>query len=145
MYTISEQIEIIVYFLIFGIFSVTMYRIFCYYLKRLKIKKVLSFVFEFIFWIFLTLISCKYLLISVSGYLPLYGIVFYIGGIVIYFYLLDKKMYENLDIFSLYMGKIILEFFYSKELIGLIKKAIKKVKIRRKKNEKSSSLNNFDV
>lgn len=145
MYTIGEQIEIIVYFLIFGIFSVTMYRIFCYYLKRLKIKKVLSFVFEFIFWIFLTLISCKYLLISVSGYLPLYGIVFYIGGIVIYFYLLDKKMYENLDIFSLYMGKIILEFFYSKEIIGLIKKVIKKVKIRRKKNEKSSSLNNFDV
>lgn len=145
MYTIVEQIAIIIYFLIFGIFSVTMYKMFGYFLNKLRVKKILAYILEIIFWIFLTFISCKYLLATVSGYLPFYGIVFYIGGIVIYFYLLDKKMYKDLDFFSLVFGKIFREILYSKEVIGLIKKVIKKVKIRRNKNEKSGSLDNFDV
>ncbi len=42
MYTIKEQVAIILYFLIFGIFTVTMYRIFSYFINKTRIKKYSS-------------------------------------------------------------------------------------------------------
>lgn len=139
MYTIKEQIQIIIYFLIFGIFSISMYRIFCYFIERIKLKKIIKYIFELIFWIFLIYVSCKYLLSSTKGYIPFYGIIFFVLGIVLYFYLLDKKMYKNLDIVSCYIGKIFSEVLYSKEEVIIVKSLINR--IRRKKNEKSINTN----
>lgn len=150
MYTIKieEQIAIILYFLIFGIFTVTMYRIFSYFIDKTKLKKVVKYIIELFFWILLIFFSSRYLLASTKGNIPLYGIVFYILGIIIYFILLDKKMYYDLDIINKYLFMIICEFMYSKEVIKVIRKIrlkLRRIFRRRKKHEKDNIIGDNNI
>ncbi len=97
MFTIKEQVALIIYFLVFGVFSITVYTIFSFFLNKFKVKKIISYPLELGFWIFLTYLAVKYLLKTTHGYLPLYGVCFYIIGIIIYLYLLDKMFKEDLE------------------------------------------------
>ena len=144
MYTIKEQVAIILYFLIFGIFTVTMYRIFSYFINKTRKKKVFKYIIELLFWMLLIYFSSRYLLVSTKGNIPLYGILFYILGIAIYFILLDKSMYVNLDFIGRYLLIVIQELLYSKEVMIVVKKIIKKKsKISRRRKRKKYEENNI--
>lgn len=148
MYSIKEQIAIIIYFLIFGIFTISFYTIISFFLNKTKIKKIFLYIIEFGFWCLLTYLASMYLLSSTKGYLPLYGICFFIVGIVIYMYLLDKRLKNDLErlykLFSfLYKKtrKIWSIILIPKEIIDLLKKIKKKKKKGERQDEEIDSIN----
>lgn len=149
MYSIREQIAIIIYFLVFGIFTITTYTIFSFFLNKTKMKKVFLYIIEFIFWCLLTYLASRYLLSSTKGYLPLYGICFYIVGIVIYMYLLDKTFKKDLErlykLFSFLCKKtnrIWSTILLPKEIIDLFKKIKRK---KKKGEEPDEEIDSIDI
>lgn len=147
MYTIREQVILMVYFLILGIFSISIFKMFIFIINKTKLKKGFKYFFELLFWIFLTIVVSMFLFKKVDGYIPLYGICFYLLGIVIYFYLLDKVFLEDMNriyciLYKIYLStKKIWSIILPLDIIRFCKKKVRK---KGEKNEKDNNDNDIN-
>lgn len=148
MYTIKEQVILMIYFFILGIFSISLFKLFIFILDKTRLKNILKYITEFIFWIFLTIIVSSFLLKRIDGYIPIYGICFYLLGIVIYLYLLDKIFKEDLNrayvvINKLYLKtKKIWKIILPIEIIRFCKRIVSKKGDKYEKDNNGDDINN---
>ena len=148
MYTIKEQVILMIYFFILGIFSISLFKLFIFILDKTRLKNILKYITEFIFWIFLTIIVSNFLLKRIDGYIPIYGICFYLLGIVIYLYLLDKIFKEDLNrayvvINKLYLKtKKIWKIILPIEIIRFCKRIVSKKGDKYEKDNNDNDINN---
>ncbi|HHX00605.1 MAG TPA: hypothetical protein GX740_04815 [Acholeplasmataceae bacterium] len=78
MISFREQVILIIYFLIFGMFLGAMFDILHYFLRRVKVKQIISYIIELIFWICMVIIACLYMLKVSEGYLTIYTFLFFL-------------------------------------------------------------------
>lgn len=140
MMSFKEQVILIIYFLIFGMFLGAMFDILHYFLGKLKPKLIVSYIIEFIYWIGLVITSCLYMLKVSEGYLTIYAFLFFFIGFLIYLYLLRGDFKKNLNSFVLFIVKVykkskktILFLIYPKEVFVFIFKIIRKIQRINKK------------
>jgi len=133
MISFREQIILIIYFLMFGMFLSAMFDMLHYFLRKLKIKQVFSYFVEFIFWMAMVIIACLYMLKVSDGYLTVYTFCFFFLGVVIYTYLLRSDFKKNIDLVVLHIGKfinkyikIIIIIIYPEEVFIVVRKLFKK-------------------
>src|SRR5690554_3396928 len=106
MISFREQVILIIYFLIFGMFLGAMFDILHYFLRRVKVKQIISYIIELIFWICMVIIACLYMLKVSEGYLTIYTFLFFFIGVVIYVYLLREDFKKNINSVVIFIGKI---------------------------------------
>lgn len=143
--SITKELYIIISLIFFGIYLISTYDIILQMQIFLKHKKTKSFIIEIFFNILQILITIKFSQNIANGYIPAYFIIFLIIGVIIYYYtsrnFLKKEIQIFLKLYKKYEPKIknfLKEFIYSKELINLIKKELKRYKpIFNKKKDKS--------
>jgi|GEM_PF-756261 len=135
MISFREQVILIIYFLIFGMFLGAMFDILHYFLRRVKVKQIISYIIELIFWICMVIIACLYMLKVSEGYLTIYTFLFFFIGVVIYVYLLREDFKKNINSVVIFIGKIYRKYkktiyllIYPKEVFLFIKKAFRKIK-----------------
>lgn len=135
MISFREQVILIIYFLIFGMFLGAMFDILHYFLRKFKVKLIYSYIIELIFWIGMVIISCLYMLKISEGYLTIYTFGFFFIGVVIYLYLLRDDFKKNINSFVIFIGrvynkykKIIIYLIYPKEVFIVIRKIIRRLK-----------------
>lgn len=143
--SITKELYIIISLIFFGIYLISTYDIILQMQIFLKHKKTKSFIIEIFFNILQILITIKFSQNIANGYIPAYFIIFLIIGVIIYYYtsrnFLKKEIQIFLKLYKKYEPKIknfLKEFIYSKELINLIKKELRRYKpIFNKKKDKS--------
>lgn len=157
MISFRDQVILVIYFLIFGMFLSAMFDILHYFLRKFKLKLVLSYIIESIFWILMVVIACLYMLKVSDGYLSIYTFGFFFLGVVIYTYFLRDNFKNNLNLFVVFIGRIINRFkktiilvVYPKEAFSFIKKVVikfKKIKnlYKKIKNKKKTGELNEEV
>ena len=90
IYTLKEEMRIIILLIIFGIY-ISSYCEFVYsLLKQLK-NKIIKIITEIILWAIQILITYKFTYRMQDGYIPIYFLIFVILGIIIY--ILTKSLF----------------------------------------------------
>lgn len=138
IYTVKEQAILILYCILFGAGIAIVYDMISYYLSKLKI--VIRYILEFIFWILLTFIASRFMLKNSDGYLPIYTFVFYTIGILLYFIFGSKQYIEYFDRLNQYtylffkrIRSTIIIIILPKELYSYLKTSIIKLGKKAKK------------
>lgn len=83
IYTLKEEIHIIILLIIFGIY-ICSYSDFIYILLKYIKNKIVKVVLEIIFWILQILITYIFVYKMQDGYVPIYFIMFILLGTIIY-------------------------------------------------------------
>lgn len=132
---IKEEIYIIISLIIYGIYLISSYDLISQIQTFNKQKKIKSYLIEIIFNILQILITIKFSQNLSDGYIPAYFIIFLIIGILIYYYTSRKFFLKEINKFlNIYkknekkLNNFINELFYSKEMIKLLKKELKRYK-----------------
>ena len=135
MISFREQVILIVYFLIFGMFLSAMFDMLHYFLRKLKIKLIPSYIIQSLFWIGMVIIACLYMLKVSDGYLTIYTFGFFFLGVVIYTYLLRDEFKKNINLVVIYIAKVfnkykktVILLVYPKEVFVVIKRVVKWIK-----------------
>ena len=105
IYTFNEQLIMIIYFTIIGIFLSIMFDTINTLFSKIKI---INYILQFISWMIVTIILLKALNNVSNGYIPIYIILFFLIGYIIY-----KKFLSE------YYIKIILKLKSFKKIITL--------------------------
>ncbi len=142
IYTFNEQIIMVIYFIILGMFLSIMFDTINVLFNKIKIS---NYLLQFLSWIVVTLISIKYIDKISNGYFPIYIILFFLVGYMIYRKLLSdhyikmlSKIKEHKRIITLAIFPITLYNY----IINIIRKMIKK---KGKIHEKNNSNINDNV
>lgn len=135
MMSIKEEIYIIISLIIYGIYLISSYDLILQIQNFNKQKKIKSYLIEIIFNLLQILVTIKFSQNLSDGYIPTYFIIFLIIGILIYYYTSRKFFLKEIEKFlNIYkknekkLKNFINELFYSKEMINLIKKELKRYK-----------------
>lgn len=135
MMPIKEEIYIIISLIIYGIYLISSYDLILQIQNFNKQKKIKSYLIEIIFNLLQILVTIKFSQNLSDGYIPTYFIIFLIIGILIYYYTSRKFFLKEIEKFlNIYkknekkLKNFINELFYSKEMINLIKKELKRYK-----------------
>lgn len=146
MYTFTEQLIMIIHFVLLAFGSSILYDSTCFFTDKLKLWA--KYLLEFIFWLSLTIIDILYILKVTDGYIPIQAYGFFLLGIFIYYHFFHKLHYQTLlNIQRLWrkkIKKIVIILIIPKEVFHFIASAnpivlFKKIKRRDKANEKNSS------
>lgn len=139
MITVAEQIRMIVLFIILGIFMSIMIDVADVF--RSKNKIITSFL-QIVFWMGITFVVCKVVIVISKGYLPIYTFGFFLIGYFIYRFLLRKQFVAFVDKIKLKYNqrkKKAFNILFPNELFRQIKKIfkfvlvkIKRIKFRKK-------------
>lgn len=139
MYTFYEQLVMIIYFILYGMFLIISYDILNYYLNKLVIRKLIYYLVEAIYWVVIIIISLLFMLRVTKGYIPLYTFLFFIVGIIIYLLYIQKSFLVDLKRFDLIFSKILVKiikviwnFIFPKEVFFSFKKLFKKIILKTK-------------
>lgn len=134
MISFRDQIILIIYFLLYGMFLSAIYDVLQFYLNKTRLKKILIYFIQVIFWILLVFISCLYMLEVSSGYLTIYTFGCFFLGVLLHFYFLHSRFVIDLTNFQMFFSKIykrlkktIIILVFPKEVFQFIKKIIKKM------------------
>lgn len=132
MISFREQVILIVYFLIFGMFLSAMFDMLHYFLRKFKIELIPSYIIQSIFWIAMVVIACLYMLKVSEGYLTIYTFGFFFIGVVIYSLLLREEFRRNINLVVVYISKVFNKFkktiillIYPKEVFVVTKKVVR--------------------
>lgn len=134
VYNIFEEVRIIIYLFVFGIYISTSYDVLGLFKTKKKIWNILT-----------TIIGC-FIIIGISnvfvyklkeGFVPQYGLLIIIGGLVVYYLLLRKKFVKLIDQIRQKSRKMIMKimvvfkpFKIFKTTFLLIKQKVKKLYIK---------------
>jgi hypothetical protein len=94
MYTFFEQLTMVIQFTILGVFTSIMIDV-CT-LINFK-NKIITYLLQIGFWIGITYIVTRAVLVISSGYLPIYTFLFFVCGYFIYKYLLKKEFLKGIN------------------------------------------------
>ncbi len=150
IHPINEEIHIIICLIFFGIYLVSTYDAILQIEKWFKFKKIKTYLIEIIFNLFQILITIRFSSKIANGYIPVYFILFFIIGIVIYYYVSRKLFVKEIN-FGLKIikqkepkiKKFLKEFVYSEEIMNSFKKNLKRYKqILVRKNKKKDVSDN---
>jgi len=145
IYSFSEQVIMSVKFIVLGMFAGIMLD--ASYIWNFK-KKIPNIIVQLLFWVIMTFIICRAVLVISSGYLPIYTFLFFLIGYSIYYYFLKKSYCKLLkDIKTGYHrnSKKIYNVIFPYQFFRFIFKFLKKIFLRfmklfkRKKKEKSQN------
>lgn len=135
-----EQLVLIIYFTFFGMFLIISYDVLFFYFDKCKLKVYLRHIIESLYWVIMIIISCFFMLRTSKGYLPLYTFLFYLTGIIIYLAFFKKSFLNDYSLFDKVISKIITKLFkfikyifFPKEVYLVIKKIMKKIFFKVKK------------
>ena len=95
IYTFYEQIQMIFYFMILGIYLFIMMDTINTIFYKIK---VLNYILQFISWIIIDIICIKAIDTISNGYVPIYIILFFALGCLIYKKYLKEKGYISIEI-----------------------------------------------
>ena len=138
MIPVSEQIKIIIYYLLFGMFIGVTFDTLKLLTKKRKLY--LKYILETIYWLSLIYIASLYIIKNTSHYITLYVVIIFILGIYLYYLLLSKSnknnIYEVLPYISKFL-KIMYRYLLPIELFIYIKNKINKL-TKNKRRPKSN-------
>lgn len=169
MITFRDQIILIIYFSLFGMFLAVMYDILNFYLNKFKVRLIIGYIIQLVYWIGLVVLACLFMLKVSDGYLTIYTFGFFLLGILIHFYFFSKGFYEDLNRADRWMTKlynrckkVFIVIVFPKEVYMVIrriipsKKTIKKIikffkkigrlfKKKKKKKKQSEEIDNRSI
>lgn len=126
IYTFYEQVIMIIYFTILGMFISIMFDTINTLFSKIKIS---NYILQFISWIIITIICIKSINKVSNGYFPIYIILFFLIGYLIYRKFLSTYYIKTILKIKKYKKIIILAIFpitLYNYTIKLIRKIIKK-------------------
>lgn len=127
IYSFKDQLLMIIYFIIVGMFIGIMFDTINLFFYK---NKIINYIFQVLCWLVLTII-CVISVDRISdGYLPVYIFFFFIIGYFIYSYIFKGRYKKRILYIKKYKGKI-KQIILPIELIALFKK-------KNKKNQKSN-------
>lgn len=139
IYTLKEQITMIFLFIIMGIFISMVLDTIHTLLSKINI---INYIVQIILWCIMTIICIKLINRISDGYFPLYTIMFFVIGYVVY-YKLFSKQYIKILLKIKKCKKVILLALFPITLYNYIVRNIKKhTKEKEKDNEKDTINNN---
>ena len=131
MYTIQEELYILLYFVIYLFSTLDIVTIIC---KKFK-KKAIKIIIQVIFWLLQIYISFIFSYQLMSGYVPIYFIAFVYSGYFIYEKLLKRYFRKVINSIFLVLKriikliiKLIKPLIYSKKLTTFLNKFLKREK-----------------
>lgn len=135
IYTFYEQLVMIIYFIILGMFMSIMLDTIHTLFNKIKITHYLL---QIVLWIGLSIICIKSVDRISSGYIPIYIFLFFLIGYIVYNKLFSKRYIKIILKIKTYKQNIILAIFPI-TLYNYIIRNIKKIKNRKRKNEENNS------
>ena len=127
-----EQIKYIIYFLLFGMFIAIMYDFLHFYLKKYRVKLLLSYPIQLIYWIGLVYLACIYMLKITEGYLTIYTYGFFLIGVIIHMIFLSKRFVRDITRLDQYLNiiyqkakMVFIIIIFPKEVYWFVSKVIK--------------------
>ena len=140
MIPFNEQIKLIIYYFILGMFISIILNL----SRRLtdKIKSPFNYIIQILFWLIIIILTTLFIISNTAHYLGLYSIIFVIIGMIIYDFFLEKNLLhlsknQEFITFMIKTKKIIksilLGILIPFEIIKYLKKLICKLIIRKKK------------
>ena len=127
IYSFKDQLLMIIYFIIVGMFIGIMFDTINLFFYK---NKIINYIFQVLCWLVVTII-CVISVDRISdGYLPVYIFFFFIIGYFIYLYIFKGRYKKRILYIKKYKGKI-KQIILPIELIALVKK-------KNKKNQKSN-------
>lgn len=135
IYTFYEQLVMIIYFIILGMFMSIMLDTIHTLFNKIKITHYLL---QIVLWIGLSIICIKSVDRISSGYIPIYIFLFFLIGYIVYNKLFSKRYIKIILKIKCYKQNIILAIFPI-TLYNYIIRNIKKIKNRKRKNEENNS------
>ena len=138
IYTFYEQIQMIFYFMILGIYLFIMMDTINTIFYKIK---VLNYILQFISWIIIDIICIKAIDTISNGYVPIYIILFFALGCLIYKKYLKEKYIKTLLKILKNKRNILLALFPITMYNYFILK-IKKLLTKRKRKNEENTINN---
>lgn len=138
IYTFYEQIQMIFYFMILGIYLFIMMDTINTIFYKIKI---LNYILQFISWIIIDIICIKAIDTISNGYVPIYIILFFALGCLIYKKYLKEKYIKTLLKILKNKRNILLALFPITMYNYFILK-IKKLVTKRKRKNEENTINN---
>lgn len=135
IYTFYEQLIMIIYFIILGIFMSIMLDTIHTLFNKIKITHYLV---QMVVWILISIVCIKSVDRISNGYIPIYIFLFFLIGYIIYHKLLSERYIKIILKIKEYKQNIILAIFPI-TLYNYIIRNIKEIRNRKKKNEKNNS------
>lgn len=128
MYTLTEEITVLIYLILYGVYLFSTLDIVNLIVDKIK-KLWLKILIQIIYWLVQTYITYLFSYRLMNGYVPIYFILFIYGGYYLYTKIFKKSfthiINELLSVFKrifLYIIKIIKPLLYSKQLFAITKK-----------------------
>lgn len=135
IYTFYEQLIMIIYFVILGMFMSIMLDTVHTLFNKIKITHYLV---QMVVWILISIVCIKSVDRISNGYIPIYIFLFFLIGYIIYHKLLSERYIKIILKIKEYKQNIILAIFPI-TLYNYIIRNIKEIRNRKKKNEKNNS------
>lgn len=146
IHTLNEELYIIIYLIVFGLYISSTYDAFVIILKEAKTKKIINILLQLFFCILQLTITYFFTYKLAAGYIPIYFILFVVAGALIYYLICRKTLAWTISKFiklckKLNINEKIKSLFYSQTVIKKINQGIIKIKTRPKKEKKKSKKN----
>jgi len=134
----TEQIKLICYFIIYGLFLGITFDTFKYLIRNYIF--VIRCVLEFIYWGIILIITYYYVIKIQNGFINLYTIIFYLFGFISYYLVISQTHLKRIELIKKIYGKYIKKYItcalFPIDIIKGFIKVIRKIKIKK-------FLNNF--
>ena len=134
IYTFYEQLVMIIYFIILGMFMSIMLDTIHTLFNKIRITHYLL---QIITWVLISIVCIKSVDRISNGYIPIYIFMFFLIGYVIYSKLFSKRYIKIILKIKTYKQNIILAIFPI-TLYNYIIRNIKRIMKRKKKNEENN-------
>lgn len=134
IYTFYEQLVMIIYFIILGMFMSIMLDTIHTLFNKIRITHYLL---QIITWILISIVCIKSVDRISNGYIPIYIFLFFLIGYIIYHKLLSERYIKIILKIKEYKQNIILAIFPI-TLYNYIIRNIKRILKRKKKNEENN-------
>lgn len=141
IYTLKEQIIMIFLFIIMGIFISIVLDTIHTLLSKINI---INYIVQIMLWFIMTIICIKLINRISDGYFPLYTIMFFVIGYVVY-YKLFSKQYIKILLKIKKCKKVILLALFPITLYNYIVRNIKKYTKEKEKDNEKDTINNNSI
>lgn len=133
IHTLKEEINVLIYLIIYGIFIISTYDSVLYFSNHLINKKCIRIIIEIIYCIIQLIIAYIFSYNLADGYIPIYFILLIVVGVYSYILFFKKRLFNILDYILKNIIKhkklikwLLVNLIYSPSLINTIKKVITK-------------------
>ena len=129
----TEQIRLICYFVIFGLFVGATFDTLKYAIQNYVL--LIRYVLEIIYWGIILIITYYYIINVQKGFINFYTVIFYVLGFISYYLILSQTHQERLEImkniYKKYLKDLIIEILIPIELFKVVIKKFKKFDLKK--------------